>query len=176
VSKSLQLLNTLKSVPVLSHVLRIKTQFDLLQAVQASPHEVEFVMGHLKYKPEMWVNIDSVHPWYADIKYSLTTLLRDLPLSSHNDLTFLLNLESRWLLVGIDGAAKFRVVPAIFLYTEHRKDGLSVSFYKILSGVSLSSPWLDEFTRLFLATLTSCKEESHPTLPDYELPLAGFIL
>jgi hypothetical protein len=140
-----------------------KQQFNLLRSVQATPRETEQVMGYLKYQQDSWVTLrdDLKHPWYKEAALGLTTLLRnEIPV---NELTFLVHLESRWLLALSQG----EVIPAVFLFTEHAKDGLSVSFYRILQ---LNGQWYDELRKLVYELLVFSQKteeiEHKPTIMD----------
>lgn len=115
---------------------------DLLELVKSTAYETEQVMGYLKYQKEAWVSLSgNDHPWYENMTESLNTLLRhEVP---EGEPVFLFHLESRWLIAAYNGV----VIPAIFLFTEHARDGLSISFYRLFGGSALS--WIPEITQLF---------------------------
>jgi hypothetical protein len=104
-------------------------------------------MGFLKHQPDAWVVLqDDTHPWYDTAKRGAVTLLRH---NLQSNAIFLVHLQSRWLLI----SSNDEVVPAIFLFTEHARDGISVSFYRILRGISLSPLWLREMNRYIKTVL-----------------------
>lgn len=136
-----------------------KKQFDLLQIVQSTQWEVNQVLGYLKHQPDSWVVIRPTHPWYSKAKEGADTLLRH---TLAEPPVFLLHLQSRWLLIVTDG----NVFPAIFLFTDERRDGLAVSFYRILSGSCLSLDWIALTKKLVNAILEANPEPE----PQVELP------
>jgi hypothetical protein len=148
----------------------VKRQLDLFQCVLSTPDETLTVMGYLKHAQEDWLVLDDVDvEWYNVAKQSIDTLLRhNVP---QGKLVFLFHLKSRWLFAGVDN----QIIPAIFLFSEDRRDGLAVSFYRILGGDSLTPEWNNELNSLFAGVVRFHDESKPPVLPTYQIPLAGFI-
>lgn len=151
----------------------VKQHYALLQSVQAKPYEVELVMGYLEHQPDKWVSVNTGHVWHSSIVESTQTLFRhELPRGEH---IYLVHLQSRWMLVATESAEGLKVIPTILLFTDQPRDGVSVSFYRIMSGVSLSRTWMNKLTELVQGVL-DIQEKPEPELPSYTLPIAGLHL
>jgi hypothetical protein len=137
---------------------------DLLELVKSTPYETEQVMGYLKYQPESWVVLHEGHPWYKIAESGANTLLRNSLLVGHP--IFLYHLESRWLLIVCEG----EVIPAIFLFTEHARSGIAVSFYRVFGGAAISPTWMalmkELVTGVILASPPEVLELDTPTPHD----------
>lgn len=140
----------------------LKQHLDMLELVKSTSYETEQVMGYLKYKKDSWAVLqEGIHPWYFTAKQGADTLLRNcLP---DGQPIFLLHLESRWLLIMVEG----KVVPAIFLFTDLARDGISVSFYRIFGGAALSTEWMDMMNELVSGVISFHAVEQ---LPEAVLP------
>lgn len=132
---------------------------ELLELVKSTQWETEQVMGYLKHRSEEWEVIRENHVWHNKAVSGANTLLRHT-LGEHP--TFLLHLQSRWLLI-LDEEG---LVPAIFLFTEFARDGLAVSYYRLFGGVALA--WMPELTELVLDVVNSQKQPEMP--PEIEHP------
>ena len=136
----------------------VKRHIDMLEMVKSTQGETEQLMGYLQHRPEEWVVLDEKHPWYFAATNSTDTLLRH----SLDNATYLIHLRSRWMMIGNYGATGLEVVPAIFLFTEHARDGLAVSFYRVLGGGSLAPSWIEKMKELVQYVITSHQEAVLP--------------